>query len=428
MDNFRITGSYDVIVVGGGPAGMAAALSARDNGASRVLLLERNNELGGVLNQCIHNGFGLHHFKEDLTGPEYAERYIRQMGKPGVDILTGAMALDITADRIVNAIHPEKGYMALQARAVLLAMGCRERSRGALGIPGSRPAGVLTAGTAQRYINIEGYQIGRRVVILGSGDIGLIMARRLTLEGASVEGVYEVMPHSSGLNRNIVQCLHDFDIPLHLSHTVIDVRGDKRVEQVVICQVDEDRKPVAGTERIVDCDTLLLSVGLIPENELSRGAGIEIDPRTGGPLLFENLETSVPGIFACGNVAHVHDLVDFVSEESIRAGKAAACFCSGQPASREVVVPISCGEGITYTVPQQIRPRLVEKSLQLFFRVDQVYINARLALMADAIPLFSFSRTHMSPGEMQSCDVPKNVFSAIKDSVRLELVVRRDCL
>lgn len=421
MKNPEIQNRYDVIVIGGGPAGMAAALAAHENGATSVLLLERNEELGGILNQCIHNGFGLHHFKEELTGPEYAERYIRQMGTPGITVLTGAMVLNFSADRLVHAIHPKAGYLALAAGAIVLAMGCRERTRGALAIPGSRPAGVLTAGAAQLYMNIEGYRIGRRVVILGSGDIGLIMARRLTLEGASVEGVYEVMPYSSGLNRNIVQCLEDFGIPLHLSHTVTEIRGDKRVEQVVICAVDENRRPIPGTERIVDCDTLLLSVGLIPENELSRGAGVEIDPRTGGPVLYENLETSLPGVFACGNAAHVHDLVDFVSGESLRAGKAAGEFCGQSHAPGTSAYGIQCGDGITYTVPQRIRPSCISEDLQLFFRVNRILKDAQVTLRANGIPIHSFKRAHMSPGEMQGCLLPAAIFAGIKGEAELKL-------
>ena len=317
---------YDLIVIGGGPAGLAAACAAWDSGLRKILVVERDRELGGILNQCIHNGFGLHHFKEELTGPEYAGRFIELLAKTGVEVRLDTMVLDVTADKQVHMTGAKTGYRVEQAQAVVLAMGCRERTRGAIAIPGTRPAGVLTAGAAQRYVNMEGWIPGKRVVILGSGDIGLIMARRMTLEGAKVLACVELMPYSGGLNRNIVQCLHDYGIPLYLSHTVTEIRGKDRVEQVVAARVDENRDPIPGTELVFDCDTLLLSVGLIPENELSRQAGVAIDPRTSGPVLDEDLGTSVPGIFACGNVAHVHDLVDNVTAEAQRAGRAAARY------------------------------------------------------------------------------------------------------
>ena len=313
---------YDIIIVGGGPAGLSAAYSAWQNGAKKILVLERDREAGGILQQCIHNGFGLHYFKEELTGPEYAGRFIEKLKDTGVDVRLDAMVLDITADKQVHIVSTSGGYEVLEAKAVVLAMGCRERTRGAISIPGERPAGVFTAGAAQRYLNIEGYMVGRRVVILGSGDIGLIMARRMTLEGAKVLACVEVMPYSGGLTRNIVQCLNDFDIPLYLSHTITDIQGKDRVERVIVSEVGPDRRPIPGTEMTFDCDTVLLSVGLIPENELSRAAGVEMDPRTNGPKVFENMETSIPGVFACGNVLHVHDLVDFVTAEAARAGDA----------------------------------------------------------------------------------------------------------
>ncbi|MDR2446987.1 MAG: FAD-dependent oxidoreductase [Treponema sp.] len=405
---------YNVIVVGGGPAGLAAGISAAEQGAKSVLILERNDTLGGILNQCIHNGFGLHYFKEEMTGPEYAQRFIEQLPKyPAIEILTGAMVLNISPDRTVYAIHAKNGYMQLAADAIVLAMGCRERTRGAIGIPGARPAGIFTAGAAQLYMNIEGFTVGKRIVVLGSGDIGLIMARRLTLEGAKVLGVYEVLPYSSGLTRNIVQCLEDYDIPLYLSHTVTDIRGGKRVEQVVIQQVDEQRKPIPGTEQTLDCDTLLLSVGLIPENELSRQAGIEISPRTSGPVVYENMETSVPGIFACGNVAHVHDLVDFVTAESIRAGAAAAKYVYKKT---EKVMQVWNGEGIGYTAPQKIRLENVDKSVDIFFRSTAIYKTSKIEVKSGDTMIASFKREHLAPGEMEKITLPKSLFERVGDA------------
>ena len=410
---------YDVIVVGGGPAGLAAALSARENGAEHVLILERDEELGGILNQCIHNGFGLHHFKEELTGPEYAGRFIRQLEGTGIEVMLGAMVLEVNAEaHTVQAISKTLGYRLLRGKSILLAMGCRERTRGAIGIPGTRPAGVFTAGAAQRYVNMEGYMVGKRVLILGSGDIGLIMARRMTLEGAKVLACVEVMPYSGGLMRNIVQCLQDYDIPLYLSHTIIDIQGKDRVERAVVAKVDENRRPIPGTEMVFDCDTILLSVGLIPENELTSGAHITLDPRTKGPVVFENMETSAPGVFACGNVVHVHDLVDFVTAESQRAGAAAARYALGQ-ANDDPAVEITNGEGVGYTVPQKVRPAAVDKKLEIFFRVRRVYGNSAVVVESGGQPLARFKREHLAPGEMEHITLPAALLAKAKGALQV---------
>ncbi len=397
--------NYDLVIVGGGPAGLAAAVSARDNGIESILILERDKELGGILNQCIHNGFGLHTFKEELTGPEYAARFIAQATERGIEYKLNTMVMDIaveeSSDKKVTAMNREDGMFEINAKAVILAMGCRERSRGALNIPGYRPAGIFSAGTAQRLVNMEGYMPGREVVILGSGDIGLIMARRMTLEGAKVKVVAELMPYSGGLKRNIVQCLNDFDIPLKLSHTVVDIEGKERVEAVTIAEVGPDRKPIPGTEERYTCDTLLLSCGLIPENELSKSAGVEINPVTSGPIVSDSLETSAPGVFACGNVLHVHDLVDYVSQEAATAGKNAANYIKNGSKTDVKKVEILPVDGVRYTVPKFVRPSELEDPLTVRFRVGDVYKNRAIAMYFDEHLISKRKRPVMAPGEME---------------------------
>lgn len=405
---------YDLILVGGGPAGLAAANSAWEKGLKKILIIERDKELGGILNQCIHNGFGLHRFKEELTGPEYASRFIKMLESTGVEVMTDTMVLEINKEHEVHVISANEGYRVLKTKSIVLAMGCRERTRGAIAIPGDRPAGVFTAGSAQRYLNMEGYMVGKRVVILGSGDIGLIMARRMTLEGAQVLACVEVMPYSGGLMRNIVQCLQDWNIPLYLSHTITDiVATNGRVSHVTVSKVDSARNPIPGTEMEFDCDTVLLSVGLIPENELTRAAGIEMDSRTNGAVVYENMETSVPGIFACGNVVHVHDLVDYVSAESERAGAAAADFVLNAPAESEVI-PVINGDNVSYTVPMKIRADRIDKTANVFFRVRNVFKESVIEVKCGDEVLQSFKRDHMAPGEMENILLLKKTVDAAR--------------
>ncbi len=400
---------YDIVIIGGGPAGMAAAVAAKKQGIERILILERDRELGGILNQCIHNGFGLHTFQEELTGPEYADRFIGQVKSYNIEYKLNTMVMDVSRDKRVTAMNREEGMFEIQAKAIILAMGCRERSRGALNIPGYRPAGIYSAGTAQRLVNMEGFLPGREVVILGSGDIGLIMARRMTLEGAKVKVVAELMPYSGGLKRNIVQCLDDYKIPLKLSHTVIDIKGKERVEGVTLAEVDENRRPIKGTEEFYSCDTLLLSVGLIPENEISGAMGVELNPVTSGPKVNERLETSIEGVFACGNVLHVHDLVDFVSEEAAAAGKNAAMYVQeGESASEQGrKIKLRPLAGVRYTVPETINPMRMDEKLTVRFRVGNVYRNCYISVYFDEERVLYRKRQIVAPGEMEEIKLSK---------------------
>jgi NADPH-dependent 2,4-dienoyl-CoA reductase/sulfur reductase-like enzyme len=435
MDN------YEIVVIGGGPAGMAAAVAAREAGVEDILLIERDRELGGILQQCIHNGFGLHHFKEDLTGPEFSERYIRRMEELDIPCRLDTTVLQITANREILYINAEEGVKTVSAGAIVLAMGCRERSRGAVNIPGSRPAGVFTAGTAQRLINIEGYMVGRRIMMLGTGDIGLIMARRLTLEGAKVIAVLARKPYPGGLMRNVVQCLYDYDIPLMLRHTIVKILGKDRVTGVLVADTDENSRPIPGSEELYECDTVILSVGLIPENELSLSAGVKLDPHTGGPIVDESRQTSTPGIYACGNVVHVHDLVDFVVEESEIAGRGAAGFvlgsakagagmveagaagtvAAGSGEARRAPVQVLPGEGLKYVVPQRMRGINGEDRLDLFLRVNRVYGRSYIEVKHGRDTLKRVKRLRMNPGEMERLRLNKGAIEKINGS---DLIVK----
>lgn len=409
---------YKIVIIGGGPAGLAAAISAKKSGVDSILIVERDYKLGGILNQCIHNGFGLHTFKEELTGPEYAKKFIDQVYDLEIEYVLNTMTIDISADKVITTVSKNDGLRHIKADAIILAMGCRERPRGALNIPGYRPAGIYNAGTAQRLVNIEGYMPGKEVVILGSGDIGLIMARRLTLEGAKVKVVAELMPYSGGLKRNIVQCLDDFNIPLKLSHTVVDIEGRERVEAVTIAEVDENKKPILGTEERYTCDTLLLSVGLIPENELSERIHVKLG-RTNGPIVNESLETSVPGVFACGNVLHVHDLVDFVSEEATNAGKFAAEYVKNGAKDLDkdaLVLNVTPGEGINYTVPSYIRPKAVKDEVKVRFRVRNIYKNFQIGVYVNGNEIKKKRKRIFAPGEMEEIVLKKEDFDKIPAS------------
>ena len=409
--------NVDILIVGAGPAGLAAAIAAKEAGIDNMVVLEREDNAGGILRQCIHNGFGLHRFKEELTGPEYAQRDIDKAAEMGIDVRTGVTVLNVTEDKVVTAISREWGLQVFKAKAVVLAMGCRERPRGALAIPGTRCAGIYSAGTAQKFVNLEGFMPGRKCVILGSGDIGLIMARRMTLQGAKVLACVELMPYSSGLNRNIVQCLQDYNIPLYLSHTVVDIQGKERVTGVTVAKVDENRRPIPGSEIQFECDTLLLSVGLLPENELTIGAGVEMSNITSGAVVDDRLQTSIPGVFACGNVLHVHDLVDHVSNESFKAGKAAADFVNGiVHTGREV--PVKDGAGVRGCVPQTIKLEkgAEHEDVSVMFRSDRVYQNHFIVVKADGKAIFAQKKMICTPGEMADIKLNAKALAACEDA------------